>query len=485
MTIRDLRLENTNTAEYDVCVVGSGPAGLAIAKVLSDRAIHVCLLESGGLNFEESAQSLNQGSQQGFSDNLRTARPRQFGGASSVWVGHCATMDPDDFLPEHWSGSKGWPLDYADLTSYYQRAANFLGLDYRLLDPNSYQKDDFLTFDGDRLQTKLFVQRPTRLGKELKDWISQVDSVDLWIHASLSSVQSKGNKIEQIVARDLGGNELKVKARMFVIAAGGLENPRLLLSFANSNTIPIDQHAKKVIGRFFCLHPHFFHGALMLTGTAAEKPLYLPQPVNSSTSRVGVFQLNSEVRRNANLLKVLFRHEEIATPENSRWYDEKRLAVWRDSKRIMLDTMFIQSAMPMSIDNKIELGSKKDKLGIPKIRATISLNAKTYDNYHRSLLKYISELGLNGYGRVKFGTGAFHDYLRGKRTIWGGHHFMCTTRMAASPNDGVIDKDSRVFGTNNLYIAGASTFSSPSAVNPTFTLIALAIRLGDHLSNRL
>jgi choline dehydrogenase-like flavoprotein len=57
--------------------------------------------------------------------------------------------------------------------------------------------------------------------------------------------------------------------------------------------------------------------------------------------------------------------------------------------------------------------------------------------------------------------------------------------MAASPNDGVVDKDSRVFGVSNLYIAGASTFSSPAAVNPTLTLVALAIRLGDHLSKRL
>jgi choline dehydrogenase-like flavoprotein len=122
---------------------------------------------------------------------------------------------------------------------------------------------------------------------------------------------------------------------------------------------------------------------------------------------------------------------------------------------------------------------------MPKIRATVSLDSETFDNYHRSLLQYVTELGLNGYGRVKFGRGVFSDYKRGKRTVSGGHHFMCTTRMAASPNDGVVDKDSRVFGVSNLYIAGASTFSSPAAVNPTLTLIALAIRLGDHLTKRL
>lgn len=485
MTVRDLRLETTKSAEYDVCVVGSGPAGLAITKVLSDSALHVCLLESGGLTFEESAQSLNQGSQQGFSDHLSGARPRQFGGASAVWEGHCATMDPDDFQPEYWSGSLGWPLDYNDLASYYKRASNFLGIDYRLFDPNFYQKDDFLDFDRDRLQTKIFIQHPSRLGRELKDWITKVDGVDLWVHASLSSVQSKGKKVEQIVARDLGGNELKVKARIFVIAAGGLENPRLLLSFVNSNAIPIDQNSKKVIGRFFCIHPHYFHGALLLTGLAAEKSLYLPQSINPSTNRTGFFQLNSGVRRKNNLIKVLFRHEHAETPENSRWYDKKRLAVWRDRKQVMLDSMYIQASMPMSIDNKIELGMERDKLGIQRVRATLSLNSETYDNYHRSLIKYITELGRNGYGRVKFGTGAFNDYLRGKRTVWGGHHFMCSTRMAASPNDGVVDKDSRVFGASNLYIAGSSTFSSPAAVNPTFTLIALAIRLGDHLTNRL
>ena len=95
------------------------------------------------------------------------------------------------------------------------------------------------------------------------------------------------------------------------------------------------------------------------------------------------------------------------------------------------------------------------------------------------------ELGRHGYGRVKFGLGALDEHASGARDLWGGHHFMCTTRMSDGPEEGVTDADQRVWGADNLYVAGASVFGGPGAVNPTLTLTALALRLGDHLATWL
>jgi choline dehydrogenase-like flavoprotein len=151
----------------------------------------------------------------------------------------------------------------------------------------------------------------------------------------------------------------------------------------------------------------------------------------------------------------------------------------------MLDLMFIQAAMPMLAENRIELDTDKDRFGIPRVRAKLGLDPATYDNYRRSLESYVMELGRHGYGRVKFGLGDLDEHASGARQLWGGHHFMCTTRMSDGPEEGVTDADQRVWGADNLYVAGASVFGACGAVNPTLTLIALALRLGDHLATRL
>jgi choline dehydrogenase-like flavoprotein len=67
----------------------------------------------------------------------------------------------------------------------------------------------------------------------------------------------------------------------------------------------------------------------------------------------------------------------------------------------------------------------------------------------------------------------------------GGKHHMGTTRMAADPRHGVVDRDCRVHGTDNLYIGGSSVFPTTGHANPTYTLTQLALRLGDHIAARL
>jgi len=66
-----------------------------------------------------------------------------------------------------------------------------------------------------------------------------------------------------------------------------------------------------------------------------------------------------------------------------------------------------------------------------------------------------------------------------------GHHHMCTTRMVSSPNDGVVDSNQKVFGIDNLFIAGSSVFSTGGHVNPTFTLVQMTLRLAEHLNKTL
>jgi choline dehydrogenase-like flavoprotein len=68
-----------------------------------------------------------------------------------------------------------------------------------------------------------------------------------------------------------------------------------------------------------------------------------------------------------------------------------------------------------------------------------------------------------------------------RRATEGGMHHMGTTRMHVAPQHGVVDESSRVHGTTNLFVAGSSVFPSGGYANPTLTIVALALRLGDHL----
>lgn len=484
MAFRDLRREGSGEADYDVCVVGSGPAGLALAGSLAARGHRVGVLESGGLEVEPEVQTLNDGRRSGFSDSLRSARPRVFGGASAVWAGHCARLDADDLAAEPWTGAPGWPLEYEELARWYPPALEFLGIEPSLLDrPPDHR--DHLDFDGARLESKAFAQRAARLGVERRGDMTASDGIDLWLHATAVSAQSDGRVVKRLSARDLDGNELRVGARSFVLAAGGIENPRLLGWWAEQSGIAIDPAAADQVGRWFCLHPHYVYGAVLFTDEAARNPLYRRRPAAGGAFTSTAFQIGAAARREHRLIKVLFRHEEERPPGQSRWYDEQRLALWRGSDRIMFDTMFMQAAMPMRRDSRIRPGGERDRLGIPRVEARLSLAPEVYDNFRRSLELYVTELGRHGYGRVKFGVGTFDEHIAGKRVLWGGHHFTCTTRMAADPEHGVVDGDLRVFGCDNLYVAGSSSFGSSGAVNPTLTIVALALRLARHLDSRL
>jgi len=91
------------------------------------------------------------------------------------------------------------------------------------------------------------------------------------------------------------------------------------------------------------------------------------------------------------------------------------------------------------------------------------------------------EMGRTGTGRVQIRDWLLSDDRTWPSFISGGWHHMGTTRMSADPKQGVVDANCRVHGLANLYIAGAAVYPTAGAVNPTLTLVALSLRLADHL----
>jgi len=151
-------------------------------------------------------------------------------------------------------------------------------------------------------------------------------------------------------------------------------------------------------------------------------------------------------------------------------------------KELELFTRMEQSPNPNS---RIQLDYERDELGVP--RANLDWQLTSLDK--RSIRK-LQEIVGEEVGRAELGRVRLMDWLQEENssewpdTLGGGWHHMGTTRMSDNPKEGVVDSNCKVFGIQNLYIAGSSCFPTSGAANPTLTLLALTLRLSEHLKER-
>jgi choline dehydrogenase-like flavoprotein len=131
-------------------------------------------------------------------------------------------------------------------------------------------------------------------------------------------------------------------------------------------------------------------------------------------------------------------------------------------------------------DSRIRLGDERDGLGMRRVVADWRLTAE--DKRQALALQRLlgTEVGRTGFGRLRLSL-AEDDTTWPDATIIGDEHHMGTTRMHADPAHGVVDANCRVHGVTNLYVAGSSVFPTAGAANPTLTIVALALRLANHL----
>ena len=109
----DVRSLEANTRfDCDVCIMGAGAAGITMALELSNASLQVCVLESGGFEYEDDTQALYSGRN---IDNrypdLDVSRLRMFGGTTNHWAGACGPLDHLDFQTRPWVAHSGWPFD--------------------------------------------------------------------------------------------------------------------------------------------------------------------------------------------------------------------------------------------------------------------------------------------------------------------------------------------------------------------------------------
>jgi choline dehydrogenase-like flavoprotein len=273
--------ENT-LIESDICIIGAGAAGITLAREFINQPYQVCLLESGGLDFDEVTQSLYGDENIGLPYfPLKEARARYLGGSTNLWGGWSRPLEDIDFEDRPWMPYSGWPFTKAELVPYYERAQKACNLGPFEYD-FAYWEDALaqvqrreLPFLTDQLITYIWqIIPPThlRFGEAYRAEIEQAKNINTYLHANV--VEIEANDSAQAVTRlrvaSLDGKKFWVAAKVFILAVGGIENSRLLLASNKAQSTGLGNHYD-CVGRFFMEHPYLISGKLRLSSPA---PLY-------------------------------------------------------------------------------------------------------------------------------------------------------------------------------------------------------------------
>lgn len=495
-----------------VCVVGSGPAGVLVAVELANAGIDVLVLESGSREPDHRVDAtLDRVEVSGITD-LRFGLSRQLGGATNLWSGRLAPFQPIDFEKRDWVPDSGWPIGLGDLEPYYRRAAGVLGIPgHTHFEPI---ERPFIASETIDVKTFQWASRPFNAGDYLKSAAAKSDTLRVVLNAPLVRFVERdgGGSVEAAEIALQDGRRARVRAQRYVLAAGGIETPRLLLNSSSVRQGGIGND-HDVVGRYLSTHPKANVASLILDKPVSTRhPLFTDRSLDGGLLRLGVGLCDAAQRRHGLLnhyVQLLPFLEYQANSLFERIKGSKALDAplidrtplirgivpgigllafeaigrlgrfQRKARKFILRAFLDQFPNP---ENRVRLSQVRDAHGMPKADVKWTWTEQDRESVLDFFRVIDGDLAARRLGRI--------DYSGLERTVeWpliGIHsHFLGTTRMGEDPRTSVTNRDCRVHGSDNLYVAGPSLFPAYGYANPVYTIGALSLRLADHLKEKL
>lgn len=529
MTFLDARSNDTCQIHADVCIVGAGAAGIALARELSGSGLRIALIESGDIKYRHRPQFLYLGRNTG-KRNFSTvfSRFRVFGGSTTRWGGQCRPLDPIDFEHREAIPYSGWPFDFAHIEPFYRRAQVVCNLGPYDYDPaaSSLDRNSSVPAGDESLVTRRYqFSYPANFSEAYRQELERATDIQVHLNANLVEIvlQEDTNQIRHLELATLNDRRVSLQAKAYVLACGGLENVRLLLASNRVANTGIG-NAHDLVGRFFMDHAYFFPGYFKpkspdfkldnfvirdYAAVGCEQRSHLALSLDEATRhREGLNGASMYlVRRDKyktlpeymsrgglalNHLIDILRHREIPDSELLTdfadllgGFGDAAKTLGRQLRslghRQLVPGIRVALEMTPCRNSRVVLNDQKDRFGMPRIDVDWQLNERDRQGYYRLMDVLRGEFS-------RLGLGEFVTHDRVDETGWplamtGGKHHMGTTRMHADPRQGVVDPDCRVHGVGNLFVAGSSVFPTGGYANPTLTIVALAIRLADHLKS--
>ncbi len=520
-----------------VCIIGGGVAGLTIARELEAQGIDTCVLESGGFDPDADTRDLYRGDATGidyqFADGCRA---RFLGGSSNCWGGWSRPLDAWDFERRDWIPDSGWPFTLAELAPWYAHAHRVLKLGPVNFDPDWWEaaigRADVrrLPLTSGRVRDTISqFSPPVRFGRHYRAELRAARHLRIFLHANVTELVPDPlcTRINQVRVQTLTGKRVTVAARLFVLASGGIENARLLLA-SNRVMQPGIGNQHDLVGRYFMDHPRMVVGRVQFSGPWSRNKLYdiKYNYMNSAVAAHGQhiaaqLSLTRETMAKERVLnarvcfcsefpgegsegaQALFRFKQawLAKDQPGRRLRDDLHAMARDPVNTFLYGLtrlchpralirnvgfqLIVEPMP-DADSRVSLSTtRRDALGLPRVDVHWRLSPLVRRTADRTLALVARELQDNGVAKVDLLPSIEHDGWPASFEKEGTWHHMGTTRMHDDPRKGVVNRDGRVHGLGNLYIAGSSVFPTAGANFPTITLTALSLRLAAHLLQQL
>ena len=527
-----------------VCIVGAGAAGITLACELDGMGLPVLLLDAGAVaEHEVASQDPYAGSSEGLHPAPHFFRRRGFGGTTAIWGGRCVPYDPIDFETRPFVPDSGWPIRYEELARHYPKAMTYCDagdfeFDARRAFASAGEAIAGMGDSPDLLSGTIErYSLPTDFGKRYRSRLAVSRNVSVLGQAQVLRLQRAphAGRIEALQARiGENGPVLTVRARVFILATGGIETPRLLL--ASDPEGPGLGNTSDCVGRYYACHIENAIGVL--------RPARAGSAFDFETTRDGVYArrkllFTPEAQRREGLLNMSFRlhypdvsdaHHRSAVlsavylakrtliPEYRRILQHGRVdgapvplaphlrnvAVglprlahfgvdWlrrRTLARRKLPYVLVPNADGSYVlefnaeqtplrESRIVLTGNLDGFGVPRVHVGWRRAEQDVDSICRAYHLLRKRLHESGAATLTFDDGTLWEQVAASRPL-GGHH-IGTTRMAAHAKDGVVDGNAAVFDFPNLFIASASVFPTSSHANPTLTIVAMAIRLAAHV----
>lgn len=492
----------------DLIIVGGGMAGITLATELAGGPIKVAILEAGGREIDMENQALYAGSgvmrgpdnaDRPFNDYPVQSRVRALGGSAHVWGGKCAPLDPADFTQRDWAPYSGWPMSRQQLQPFYDRACDLLGIPHFSPDTPVLQdparrpldldpRDGF--FPAPRYFSKISGGADKAAFDAFRTDFADAPNITVYLYANVTQLRldARNDKVEGLDLACLSGKRHTAKAKTYVLATGGIENVRLMLA---SNKVRPEGVGNRhdLVGRFFQGHVTYAidgdaetEGSAINVARAESMALYVP-PGRAQPHCVIGSGLSGQTRmKTGNFTLTLYNGGEpgSGTPTQAETRVIRQTATRVDGGKDdgQLLGCFAMTEQFPNPESRITLDAAHvDPLGMPRIKLDWVYSRADWDSFERTTAAVGDALGASGQGRLCWPVER-KDYVA---ICNASRHHMGTTRMHADPRQGVVDADCRVHDMANLYVAGSSVFPTSGIANPTLTLLALAMRLADHL----
>ena len=527
MRIEDVgALAPGSVTHADVCIVGSGPAGLVLAEELAREGRRIFVLESGNLSPCSDADALNEIRSVGAPRVLdqRLVRNRTLGGTSSTWSGRVATFDDMDFVAREWIPHSGWPIERSTVTPFFPRARAYLMAP--LVDNNDreetapfsssqpqfddrYLRNYVWSFSTDATSRKDFMRFGPRARQQ------PMPGVTCFLNATVTHINTTedGTSAESVEITGPDRSQRLVRSPYVILCAGGIENARLLLTSNRLHRSGLG-NVHDQVGRYLMDHPRGAVGRFRLEDHVALQTSFaayrlrrggrtyvaVPGLALSSAAQHGNQLANcsawvagvpcaddpfvalaalvqAEGRPLDQLRKVWQGRRSFASGIKSVLVD--RRSPPRHVADLELQCMVEQVPDP---DSRVTLSREKDRYGVPISQIDWRLGEIEWRT-----VKHMTEFVAKEFAITGLPVPDFDDEVLEGRSLHlpDVAHPTGTTRMSLSPSEGVVDPSCQIHGVHGLYVAGSSLFPTSGHANPTQMILALAIRLADHLTEKL